>query len=133
MALRSPQRQISEPHSIAIIERLIKKSSRQRRNVESSLLVIGGFHMGDAFQTLLSTAKAILALERRRWRGLAGIAVADCSYELKPRGRSAQRDYQPHLRVGLALHPGYRGPLIFDTSPQALVNAPDGMPRTLPV
>jgi hypothetical protein len=111
LALRGPKTPISQPHAIALVERALKKSGRQRSNTRSSLLAIGGYHLGVSYDTLVGTAKAILALERRKWRGLAGILITDCTYEFGPSDNGDGFTFEPIARTEIALHPGYRGDL----------------------
>ncbi len=111
MSLRGPREAISEPHAITVLERALKKSSRQRRNTRSSLLAVGGYHMGASYNTMVSTAKAILALERRKWRGLAGILIVNCTYEITLRPSDGATQFAPVAQVEIALHPGYSGGL----------------------
>lgn len=65
--------------------------------------------MGPSFNTVVSTAKAMLALERHKWRGLAGILIAECTYEAGPSADGQATQFTPVARVEIALHPGYRG------------------------
>lgn len=113
-ALRGPQVPITEPHAVAILERTLKKSGRQRRNTRSSLLVVGGYHLGPSYDVMVSTAKAMLALEHRRWRGLAGIVIVDCTYEDR-RTDLGQTTFTPVARTEIARHPGYGGDLSIET------------------
>jgi hypothetical protein len=131
LALRGPRRTLSEPQAIEILERTLKRSSSQRRNTRSSVLAIGGYHLGDSFQILASTAKAVLALERRRWRGLAGILVMDSTYEATEREADGATQFSPTARVEIALHPGYTGGLsISQEAP--LRDLPTGAPKARP-
>ena len=127
LALRGPKTPISEPHAVAIIERTLKKSSPQRRNTASSLLIIGGYHMGSSYNTLVSTAKAMLLLERRKWRGLAGIIIADCTFDAGQSLDGGDTHFAPIARVDIAVHPGYRGDLSIATDPEQTSALPHGM------
>lgn len=118
VALRSPKLPIPVPHALAILERALKKSSRQRGNTRTSLLVIGGYHMGQSCDTVVSTARGMLALERRRWRGLAGVVVADCTYQAEQLDAGRGTQFSPVARFEIALHPGYRGDLSIETDAQ---------------
>jgi hypothetical protein len=119
MAFRAPKLPVLVPHALAILERTLKKSSRQRGNTRTSLLIVGGYHMGESYDTVVSTARGMLALERRRWRGLAGIVVADCTFQAEAADRGTQ--FTPIARFEIALHPGYQGDLsiVADSQPTA--------------
>jgi len=126
-ALRGPQALIAEPHAVAILERALKKSGRQRRNTRSSLLVVGGYHMGQSYDVVVRTAKAMLVLERRRWRGLAGIVIADCTYETHNTADGQSTQFSPVARVEIATHPGYDGELSIDAGSPPSSGIPTGM------
>jgi hypothetical protein len=111
LALRSPKQPISVPDAMKVLERALKKSSHQRRNTRSSLLVIGGYHMGESYETVVSTAKGLLALERRRWPSLAGLVVVDCTYEAERIVADGSTRFGAIARVGIARHLGYEGGL----------------------
>lgn len=127
LALRGPKAPIAEPHAIAILERVLKKSARQRRNTRSSLLVVGGYHMGQSYEVVVRTAKAMLVLERRKWRGLAGIVIADCTYEAGEAADAQSTQFSPIARVEIVAHPGYNGDLSIDTSAQPSSGVPSGL------
>jgi hypothetical protein len=127
LAFRGPKSPIQEPRAISILERALRKSGRQRRNTRTSLLIVGGYHMGMSYDTLVSTAKAMLALERRKWRGLAGIVIVDCTYKEMQAASGQTKTFTPVAQVEIALHPGYRG----DISIQPGLPPTAGVPRGL--
>lgn len=110
LALRGPRTPISQPHAVKVIERALEKSRKQRRNTATSVLIVGGYHMGPSYDTVVQTAKAMLALERRK-RGLAGILIADCTYESHRSLRGQETRFTPIARIEFAPHRGYRGDL----------------------
>ena len=107
-ALRGPKTPILVPDAIAILERTLKKSRRQRSNTRTSLLIVGGYHMGESYDIVVSTARGMLALERRRWHGLAGIAVVDCTYQAEQLVAGRATQFAPIARLEFAFHPGYQ-------------------------
>ena len=127
LGLRGPKRPISEPYAIQLLERALKKSSPQRRNTRTSLLAIGGYHMGASYNTMVSTAKAMLALERK-WRGLAGIVIVDCTYETT--GSDKDTQFSPVARVEIARHRGYQGDLRIESDPMPVSGLPPGIQAT---
>jgi hypothetical protein len=127
LALRGPKTPILEPRAIAILEGALKKSSRQRRNTRTSLLIVGGYHMGRSYDTLVSTAKAMLALESRRWRGLAGIVIVDCTNKEIQSASGQAKDFTPVARIEIALHRGYRGDLSIQPGSSPIAGVPHGM------
>lgn len=127
IALRGPKASLSEPQAIVILERALKKSGRQRRNTRSNFLVIGGFHLGATFDVVLSTARAMLVLERRRWRTLGGIIVADCGFEAHQSADERSQAFSPAMRVEIALHPGYVGDVSVDVRGPALAPTPSAV------
>lgn len=118
IGLRRPRSPVSEPKAVRILEKALKKSSRQRRNTRTNLLILGGYHMGASYGVIASTAKAMLALERKRWKSLAGIVVADCTYEMSASKDGQSTGFTPVARIDIARHPGYHGDLSIISDPQ---------------
>lgn len=125
IALRGPGAQITEPRAIQILERALKKSSRQRGATGSSLLIVGGYHVGSSFDKVVSAARGMLALERRKWRRMAGIVLVDCTYEGGDTAENAH--FAPIARVEIARHPGYTGDLSLVSDPVATAEIPRGL------
>lgn len=125
LALRAPRSVLTEPDAVRIVTKALKKSGRQRRATRSNLLIIGGYHLGLSHQTVLATAKAMLILERRRWRSLAGIMVVDCTYEARVNDQA--QEFTPVIRTDVALHPAFEGdiPIGRDADPTAPWNTPE--------
>jgi hypothetical protein len=127
LALRGPKSPLSVPQAIAIVEQALKKSGRQRRNTRSSLLILGGYHLGPSYYTVLSAARGRLALERSRWRGLAGIVIADCAYEATQGPTGYETHFAPVARFEIAKHPGYEGGLSIQIDAQPTSSVPHQM------
>ena len=107
VVLRSPSMQLDRSRSTTVLQRVIKKSARQRSNTQSNLLVVGGYHLGNSYDPLIAAARELLAKQRRRWPGLAGVIISDWTYEATT--TDAATTFRPIMRANVALHPGYGG------------------------
>ena len=108
LAIRAPSSPLNPDSARKLVERALKKSSRQRANTRTSLLALGGYHLGESFPQLHLAATRLLNEQRQRWRGLAGVLVVDCTYQSGQSG-SGPTNFTPILRVEFVAHPGYGG------------------------
>jgi hypothetical protein len=116
VALRAPRDPLAPDRAAELVGRALKKSRRQRKNTGSSVLVIGGYHLGQAFVVMLAAAGRILRGEQRKHRGLSGILLVDCTYILG----SPAAAFAPILRVEFVPHPGYSGGITVDSPDPAV-------------
>lgn len=106
--------------AVRLIERQVNRAASttrgQLRPEYSGILAIGGYHLGSGMLDMLETAgRTVLSRQAHRKGHLAGLVVAELSYELMGApnavGAFVPTSFSPSLSNRLIKHPGYNGGL----------------------